>query len=144
MVTQATSADTTKLVIVADTPSSTALRDADASLWDEATVGHRSSPDEKGDSPLPPSVQTDDAEEGEIVENIMPQLMSTDDPEALSDAESSSGAEGSKKKATDREEQLEEGSMRFHGTSLDKKKTETEPKAKRRRKDAMPENKCLR
>ena len=46
--------------------------------------------------------QRDDAEEGEIAENIMPWLMSTDDPEALSDAESSSGAEGSKRKATDR------------------------------------------
>ena len=136
VVTQATSADTTNLVIAVKTPSPTALQDVDASLWDEATVGHKSSPDEKGDSPLPPAAHIDDPEEGEIVENIMPQLMSTDDPEALSDAESSSGAEGSKRKATDREEESEEGSMGYHGTSLDERKAETEPEVKRRRKDA--------
>ena len=110
VVTQATSADTTDLVIAVETPSSTALQDVDASLWDEATLGHKSSPDEKGDRTLPPAAHTDDVEEGEIVENITPQLMSTDDPEALSDAGSSSGAEGSKRKATDRD-QSEEGSM---------------------------------
>ena len=128
VVTQAaTSADTTNLVIAVETPSSTALQDVDASLWDEATVGHKSSPDEKGDSPLQPAAQTDDAEEREIVENIMPKLMSTDDPEALSDTESSSGTDGSKRKAIDREEQSEEGSMGYHGTSLDERKAETEP-----------------
>ena len=136
VVTQATSADTTTLVIAVETPSPTALQDVDASLWDEATLGHKSSPDEKGDSPLPPAAHTDDAEEGEIVENIMPQLMSTDDPEALSDAESSSGAEGSKSKATDKEDQSEEGSIGYHGTSVDERKAETEPEVKRRRKDA--------
>ena len=135
VVTQATSANTTDLVIAVETSSSTALQDVDASLWDEATLGHQSSPDEKVDSPLPPAAHTDDAEEGEIVENIMPQLMSTDDPEALSDAESSSGAEGSKRKATDRD-QSEEGSMGYHGTSVDERKAETEPEVKRRRKDA--------
>ena len=70
------------------------------------------------------------------MKNIMPQLMSTDDPEALSDAESSSGAEGSKREDTDREKQSEEGSTGYHGTSLDDRKAETEPKVKRRRKDA--------
>ena len=84
-----------------------------------------------------PAAHIDDPEEGEIVENIMPQLMSTDDPEALSDAESSSGAEGSKRKATDREEQSEEGSMGYHGTSLDERQAETEPEVKRRRKDVV-------
>ena len=136
VVTQATSADTTDLAIAVETPSSTALQDIDASLWDEATLGHKSSPDEKGDSSLPPAAHTDDVEEGEIVENIMPQLMSTDDPEALSDAESSSGAEGSKRKATDREEESEEGSSGYHGTSLDERQADPEPEVKRRRKDA--------
>ena len=114
VVTQAASTDTIDLVIAVETPSSTALQDVDASLWDEATLGHKS-------SPLPPVAHTDDAEEGEIVANIMPQLMSTDDPEALSDAESSSGEEGSKRKATDREEQSEEGSMGYYRTSLDER-----------------------
>ncbi|MEW8445399.1 MAG: hypothetical protein AB2661_16030, partial [Candidatus Thiodiazotropha sp.] len=126
VVTQATSA--------AETPS-TALQDADASLWDEATGVPMSNPDEKGDRLLPSAAQTDDAEEGEIVEDIMLQLMSADDPEALSDAESSSGAEGSKRKATDRE-RLEEGSMEYHRMSSDERKAETEPEVKRRRIDA--------
>ena len=73
----------------------------------------------------------------------MPQLMSTDDPEALSDTESSSGTDGSKRKAIDREEQSEE-EVAWGTTERHWMKGRQKQSRKLREGERMPENQCLR